>query len=95
MLTLFPLPVPTDVPATFPASDTLHSCRLLLHTAAGGHRYYRMKANGDGTFTARYGRIGGQGSRNVYPMYRWEEIRREKLTAGYREEHPHAAGSEV
>lgn len=48
---------------------------------ANNNKYYRMIEQGDGTFKAEYGRVGGHMSVEVYPMSKWDSKYREKLSA--------------
>lgn len=48
---------------------------------ANNNKYYRMIEQGDGTFKAEYGRVGGHMSAEVYPMSKWDSKYREKLSA--------------
>lgn len=51
---------------------------LVCVTGANNNKYYKMKDNGDGTFTARWGRVGGSEETKVYPMNDWDKIYRSK-----------------
>ena len=42
-----------------------------------------MTDNGDGTFTAKWGRIGVTSSEQTYPLKRWDSIYKEKVKKGY------------
>lgn len=44
------------------------------------NKYYRMIEQGDGTFRAEYGRVGGHMAVEVYPMSKWDSKYREKLS---------------
>lgn len=41
-------------------------------TGQNNNKFYEMTENGDGTWTARYGRVGGKGTTKVYPMSKWD-----------------------
>jgi len=47
---------------------------------ANNNKYYRMIEQGDGTFKAEYGRVGGHMSVEIYPMSKWDSKYREKLS---------------
>lgn len=42
------------------------------------YKFYQMTDNGDGTFTAHYGRIGTAGQTKLYPISDWDKIYAEK-----------------
>lgn len=52
-------------------------------TGANNNKVYEMAANDDGTFTARYGRIGARLQERTYPMARWDTVYRQKTRKGY------------
>lgn len=60
----------------------------LIFVAPGGTRgnnkFYNMVDNGDGTFTAKYGRVGGHETPQIYPMDEWDSKLREKERKGYK-----------
>lgn len=57
---------------------------LFFVDAINNHnKYYRMSNNGDGTFTAEYGRIGAHGQLKQYPMSRWNTVYDQKIRKGY------------
>lgn len=43
------------------------------------NKWYKMQENADGTFTATYGREGGRGAIETYPMSKWDTKLNEKL----------------
>ncbi|HFA50312.1 MAG TPA: ADP-ribose polymerase [Bacteroidetes bacterium] len=57
--------------------------KLIMVTAANNNKFYEMKENGDGTFTAYYGRVGSSSSTATYPMSKWGSKLREKVRKGY------------
>ena len=56
---------------------------LVCVTSQNNNKYYDMRANGNGTFTATYGRIGVTATDKVYPMYKWPSIYNQKIGKGY------------
>jgi len=52
-------------------------------TGDNNNKFYEMAENGDGTFTASYGRIGAPPATQTYPLARWEAKYREKVRKGY------------
>jgi poly [ADP-ribose] polymerase len=52
-------------------------------TGDNNNKVYEMAENGDGTFTARYGRIGARLQRRTYPADRWDATYRAKTRKGY------------
>lgn len=50
------------------------------------NKFYTMSENGDGTWTAHWGRVGGEGEKQIYPMTEWAKKYREKITKkGYKD----------
>ena len=41
---------------------------LIMITEQNNNKYYNCFPNGDGTFTVKYGRVGGHESTTSYPM---------------------------
>ena len=57
---------------------------LMMVTAdANNNKYYRMVPNGDGTWTAEYGRVGANPQKATYPLAQWEKKYNEKVRKGY------------
>lgn len=57
---------------------------LVMVTAVANHnKYYKQIPNGDGTWTAEYGRVGSSCQRRTYPMSQWDKKYNEKLNKGY------------
>lgn len=57
---------------------------LMMVTAdANNNKYYRMVPNGDGTWTAEYGRVGANPQKAIYPLSQWEKKYNEKVKKGY------------
>ena len=59
------------------------SVRLVMVTPSNNNKVYEMAENGDGTFTARFGRIGARLQEKDYPMARWDATYRAKTRKGY------------
>ncbi|MEM0964315.1 MAG: ADP-ribose polymerase, partial [Bacteroidota bacterium] len=66
-----------------PAPDRRPAVRLVMVTRANNNKVYEMAENDDGTFTARYGRIGASLQERVYPISRWDATYRAKCRKGY------------
>ena len=49
------------------------------------NKFYDMKDNGNGTFTAEYGRVGSSKSTVTYPISKWESTRKSKIRKGYKD----------
>jgi poly [ADP-ribose] polymerase len=56
---------------------------LVMITEANNNKYYNCVPNGDGTFTVKYGRVGGHESTATYPMSKWQSQINSKLKKGY------------
>jgi poly [ADP-ribose] polymerase len=56
---------------------------LVMITENKNNKYYNCQPNGDGTFTVKYGRVGGHESTAVYPMSKWQSQINSKLKKGY------------
>lgn len=50
------------------------------NTEMNNNKYYKMQENSDGTFTAKWGRVGGHESSKVYPMKDWDKTYKKKTT---------------
>ncbi len=66
-----------------PAPDRRPAVRLVMVTSDNNNKVYEMAENGDGTFTARFGRIGARLQERVYPASRWDTTYRAKTRKGY------------
>ena len=66
-----------------PAPDRRPAVRLVMVTKDNNNKVYEMAENGDGTFTARFGRIGARLQERVYPSARWDATYRAKTHKGY------------
>lgn len=56
---------------------------VMVTASANNNKYYKQIPNGDGSWTAEYGRIGSSSQRRVYPMSMWDSKYREKINKGY------------
>jgi len=57
--------------------------RLIMITEANNNKFYNMKENGNGTFTAEYGRVGANAQTTTKSMSQWDKVYREKTGKGY------------
>ena len=62
---------------------------LYLENTTNHHnKFYHMIENKDGvSFTASWGRIGSQGSTQIYDMSEWDKIHRSKINKGYKSQY--------
>lgn len=56
---------------------------VMVTSSANNNKYYHMNSNGDGTWTAEYGRVGSSPQRRTYGMSQWNSKYNEKLRKGY------------
>lgn len=56
---------------------------FFVDPVANHNKYYRMTDNGDGTFTAEYGRVGASAQMKKYPITSWDSIYDSKIRKGY------------
>lgn len=56
---------------------------LIMITEQNNNKYYNCFPNGDGTFTVKYGRVGGHESTTSYPMSKWNAQINSKIKKGY------------
>lgn len=56
---------------------------MMVKAGANNNKYYRMLENGDGTWTAEYGREGANPRRCTYSMGLWDRKYREQVNKGY------------
>ena len=56
---------------------------LIMTTAENNNKYYNCFPNSDGTFTVKYGRVGGHESTTTYPISKWDSQINSKLKKGY------------
>lgn len=62
----------------------MDSVRLVMVNGANNNnKFYNMTDNGDGTWTAEYGRVGKSTQRKVYPNSKWYDKYDEKVRKGY------------
>lgn len=57
--------------------------KLICVSDVNNNKYYDMVENSDGTFTAKYGRIGSTEQIAKYSMQHWEKKYKEKIRKGY------------
>ncbi|MAQ95236.1 MAG: ADP-ribose polymerase [Rhodothermaceae bacterium] len=65
------------------APDRRPAVRLVMVTGENNNKVYEMAENGDGTFTARFGRIGARLQERTYDASRWDATYRAKTRKGY------------
>lgn len=58
---------------------------LIMVTGDNNNKYYRMIENGDGTWTAVWGRVQSTENTKKYPMRDWDKKYREKTGKGYKD----------
>ena len=56
---------------------------LIMVTSDNHNKFYNCEPNSDGTFTVKYGRVGGHESTKIYPMSKWDSQINSKLKKGY------------
>lgn len=56
---------------------------LVMVTTANNNKFYDQIPNGDGTWTAEYGRVGSGKQTRTYSMGQWDKKYREKIKKGY------------
>ena len=57
---------------------------LVMVTATANHnKFYKQIPNGDGTWTAEYGRVGSSAQKRTYSMSQWDKKYNEKIAKGY------------
>ena len=56
---------------------------VMVSASANNNKYYKQIYNGDGTWTAEYGRVGAAPQKRTYTMGQWESKYREKIRKGY------------
>ncbi len=60
--------------------------KLIMVTSANNNKFYEMRDNKDGTFTANYGRVGSAGTNATYPIGSWDRKYNEKIRKGYKDQ---------
>lgn len=58
---------------------------LVMVTGENNNKYYKMKEDGNGKFTVRYGRVGGSESTYTYDMHLWDKKFNSKVKKGYKD----------
>lgn len=58
---------------------------LVMVTENNNNKYYRMIENDNGTWTAKWGRVGATENVMEYSMDQWEKKYREKIKKGYKD----------
>ncbi|MDX1906431.1 MAG: WGR domain-containing protein [Bacteroidia bacterium] len=89
------MPIPAAAPVPVPAVAPVRYARLIMVTAHNNNKFYEMRENGDGTFTATYGRVGSPGVAAQYPIQRWDSLYREKTQKGYTDQTHLMGGQEL
>lgn len=56
---------------------------VMVTSSANNNKYYKQVPNGDGTWTAEYGRVGSSPQRRTYSISCWNSKYNEKLRKGY------------
>jgi poly [ADP-ribose] polymerase 2/3/4 len=59
--------------------------KLIMVTGENNNKYYDMVMNSDGTWLAKWGRVGVTESTQTYPMEKWDSKYNEKLRKGYKD----------
>lgn len=59
--------------------------KLLMVTDNNNNKFYNMHDNGNGTFTAHWGRFGTNGTITTYPIEKWDATYNSKLKKGYKD----------
>lgn len=60
---------------------------IKVEANANNNKFYNMDDNGDGTWTAHWGRVGSNGQSKTYPMREWDKKYRQKTSdkKGYKD----------
>ena len=58
---------------------------ILISGEVNSNKFYNMKENGNGTFTAEYGRVGANAQTTTKSMSQWDKVYREKTNKGYKD----------
>ncbi len=58
---------------------------LVMVSDQNNNKYYNLENNGNGTFTAKWGRVEGHESSKVYPISKWQSTINSKLKKGYKD----------
>jgi len=86
--------LPQKKPVLTPSPDTetetpveaTRIAKLIMVTSANNNKFYEMRDNKDGTFTATYGRVGSAGAKATYPIGSWDRKYNEKVRKGYKDQ---------
>ena len=57
--------------------------KLIMVTAENNNKFYNMHDNGNGFFTATWGRVGTTGQSKDYPLNKWDSTYNSKVKKGY------------
>lgn len=57
----------------------MYAYLIKVEAGANNNKYYEMIDNEDGTFTAKWGRVGRNPQEKIYPTSAWDRIYRQKL----------------
>ena len=58
---------------------------LVMVTDQNNNKYYNMEDNGNGTFTVKYGRVGGRETEKTYAISDWNKVYNSKVKKGYKD----------
>lgn len=58
---------------------------LIMVSDQNNNKYYNLENNGNGTFTAKWGRVEGHESSKIYPISKWQSTINSKLKKGYKD----------
>jgi poly [ADP-ribose] polymerase len=64
----------------------LRTAKLIMVTEGNNNKYYEMQENPNGTFTVKYGRVGGNPTTQVYSSREWNKKYNEKVNKGYKDQ---------
>ncbi len=79
------LPPKPDTEEEVPVEAT-RIAKLIMVTSANNNKFYEMRDNKDGTFTATYGRVGSAGVERTYNVTQWDSKYKEKIRKGYKDQ---------
>jgi len=68
------------------ATESQRIAKLIMVTSANNNKFYDMRENTDGTFTATYGRVGSAGAQAIYNIGQWNSKYNEKIRKGYKDQ---------
>jgi len=68
------------------ATESQRIAKLIMVTSANNNKFYDMRENTDGTFTATYGRVGSAGAQAMYNIGQWNSKYNEKIRKGYKDQ---------